>query len=202
LGRPLKTIRQRRVLLAALELFKAPQGPVLVDFSDEDAEDTGNEERESAVWACPVSFTAPAEDMSDAERLIDAFHQEVAELRNWYDAGLQKTGRTALVDFTPDGAAKLLGAYVLNGTETTAKADVPFAVALRLAAQDLKAFYFESVVARPGATPPESKTFHRWFWNETSAGRVLRAVKERCKDEPDPSLRMTGTMLLVPLDQG
>lgn len=202
LGRPMDPAFQRRVLLAALELFKAPDGPVLADFSDESAEDTGNEERESTVWACPVSFTAPAEDMSDAERLIDAFNQEVAELRNWYDAGIQKTGRTALVDFTPDDAAQLLGAYVLNGTATTAKADVPFAAALRIAAQDLKAFYFESVVARPGAIAPDSKTFNRWFWNETSAGRVLRAVKERCKNEPDLSLRMTGTMLLVPLDQG
>lgn len=140
--------------------------------------------------------------MSDAERLIDAFHREVAELRNWYDAGLKKAGRTALVDFTPDGAAQLLGAYVLSGAALTSKTDVPFAVALRLAAQDLKAFYFESVVARPGTSPPDSNTFNRWFWNETSAGRVLRAVKERCKDEPDPSLQMTGTMLLVPLDQG
>lgn len=202
LSRPLDTVLQRRVLLAALELFEAPGGPVLADFSDEGTGDTGNEDRESAVWACPVSFSAPAEDASDTEGLIDAFNQEVAELRNWHNAGLQKTGRTALVDFTPDGAAQLLSAYVLNGTATTAKADVPFAVALRLAAQDLKAFYFESVVARPAAAMPDSKTFNRWFWNETSAGRVLRAVKERCKDEPDPSLRMTGTMLLVPLDQG
>lgn len=202
LGRPLDIILQRRVLLAALELFKALKGPLLADFPDENPENTGNEEQESTVLACPISFTKPAEDMSDAEKLIDAYNEEVAELRNWYDAGLQKTGRTALVDFTPDGAAQLIGAYLLNGTATSVKADVPFAVALRLAAQDLKAFYFESIVARPGATAPDSKTFNRWFWNETSAGRVLRAVKERCKDDPDPSLRMTGRMLLVPLDQG
>lgn len=73
---------QLRVLLAALEPFKAPDGPVLADFSYESAEDSANEEREFTVWACPVSFMAPAEDMSDAERLIDALNQEVAELRN------------------------------------------------------------------------------------------------------------------------
>lgn len=202
LGRPLDTILQRRVLLAALELFKAPQGPLLEDFSDEGTGDTGNEERESAIWACPISFAVPTEDTSDTESLIDSFHQEISELRNWYDDKLRNTGRTSLVDFTPDGAAQLLGVYILNGTTTTAKTDVSFAVALRLAAQDLKAFYFESVVARPGGPPPDSKTFNRWFWNETTAGQVFRVVKERCKNEPDPSLRMTGTMLLVPMDQG
>lgn len=200
LGRPLDPALQHRVLLAVLELFKAPKGPVLADFSDEGPEDTGNEDRESTVWACPISFTAQTQDMSDPEWLIDAFNQEVAELRNWYEVGIQKTGRTTLVDFTPDGAAHLIGAYLLNGTTTSVRADVPFAVALRLAVQDLKAFYFESIVARPGATAPDSQTFNHWFWNETSAGRVLREVKEKCKDDPDPSMRMTGTWLLVPLD--
>ena len=190
------------MLLAALELFKAPDGPVLADFSDEGAEDTGNEDRESTVWACPISFPAQTEDMSDAERLIDALNQKIAELRNWDEVGIQKTGRAALVDFVRDVAAQLLGAYVLNETAATAKASVPFAAALRIAAQDLKTFYFESVVARPGAIERDSKTFNYWFCSETSAGRVLMAVKERYKDDPDPSLWMTGTRLLVPLDQG
>lgn len=202
LGRPQDADLQRRILLATLELFKEPQGPVLADFPDEDAGDTGNEEQESATWACPILFPAPAEDLSDAERLIDTFEQEVAELRNWYDDRLQKTGRTSLVDFTPDQAAQLLGSYVLDGAAKAAKADASFALSLRLAAQDLKAFYFESVIARPGASVPDSETFNRWFWNQTSAGQLLMAVKERCKDEQDASLRMTGTMLLVPMNQG
>lgn len=106
------------------------------------------------------------------------------------------------MDFVRDVAAQLLGAYVLNETAATAKSDVPFAAALRIAAQDLKTFYFESVVARPGAIAPESKTFNYWFCSETSAGRVLMAMKEECKNEPDLSLRMTARVLLVPLDQG
>jgi hypothetical protein len=79
--------------------------------------------------------------------------------------------------------------------------DIPLALALRLAAQDLKAFYFEAAIARPGSCVPGSAAFNRWFWQETAAGRILRAVKKRCLNEKDESLRLTGAMLLIPLDQ-
>ncbi|MFP4452001.1 MAG: RpiB/LacA/LacB family sugar-phosphate isomerase [Desulfobacterales bacterium] len=39
------------------------------------------------------------------------------------------------------------------------------AMALRLAAQDLKAFYFEAVISRPGARVPGSREFSDWYWN-------------------------------------
>jgi hypothetical protein len=74
-------------------------------------------------------------------------------------------------------------------------------VALRLAAHDLKAFYFEAAIARPGTALPDSATFNKWFWNETAAGQLLKDVKERCMNDADKSVRMTGAMLLVPLGQ-
>jgi hypothetical protein len=201
LGRPLDTVLQRRVLLAALDLFKAPRGPVLADFPYPGTNTTGTEDPEPALWACPVSFTAPSKDISDNKKLIAAFEQELAELMSWYDLERTETGRTSVVDFGPDAAAELLSAYVLNGTTHSSKSNLPFAVALRLAAQDLKAFYFEAIAARPGATPPNSTAFKHWFWVETVAGQVLKAVKARCLNEADKSLRMTGAMLLVPLGQ-
>lgn len=202
LGRPLDSVLQRRVLLAVLDLFKAPRGPVLADFSYPGTDTTGTEDPEPALWACPVSFKAPPTDVSDNEKLIAALEQELAELKNWYDLGRTETGRTSVVAFDPDAAVQLLSAYVLNGTTNCAKSNLPFAVALRLAAQDLKAFCFEAIAARPGATPPDSTAFNHWFWSETAAGQVLKAVKTRCLDEADKSLRMTGAMLLVPLGQG
>jgi hypothetical protein len=202
LGRPLDTVLQRRVLLAAFDLFKAPRGPVLANFTHEGTDPAGTEGPEPSVWACPVSFTAPSKDIRDNGKLIAAFEQELAELRNWYDLERTETGRTSVVDFDPDAAAELISAYVLNETTHCPKSDLPFAVALRLAAQDLKAFYFEAIAARPGAAQPDSTAFNHWFWAETAAGQVLKALKARCLDEADKSLRMTGAMLLVPLGQG
>lgn len=202
LGAPTDKDLQRRVLVAALDLLQASGGPVLADFALQETEAEAGGGPEPPAWACPVSFPAPADDMTDNEKLIDSFRQEVSELRNWYDAGPGKAGRTSLVHFGPDSGAKLLSAYVLKGAKNSGDADLPFAVALRLAAQDLKAFYFEAVTARPGAAPPDSQSFNHWFWADTAAGRVLRAARDRCGSESDKLLRMTGKMLLVPMGQG
>lgn len=202
LGAPSDKDLQRRVLLAALDLLQASEGPVLADFAFQETETEAGGGPEPPAWACPVSLRAPADDMTDNEKLIDSFSQEVSELRNWYDTGLGKTGRTSVVHFGPDSAAQLLSAYVLKGAKNSGDANLPFAVALRLAAQDLKAFYFEAVAARPGAAPPDSQSFNRWFWADTAAGRVLAAARNRCGSETDKLLRMTGKMLLVPMDQG
>jgi hypothetical protein len=48
---------------------------------------------------------------------------------------------------------------------------------------------------------PESAAFNKWFWNETAAGQMLKDVKEKCMNDADKSILMTGAMLLVPLGQ-
>lgn len=202
MGAPGDTALQRRVLLAALQLLDAPEGPILLDFSEETDESGKSTGEEPAVWACPVSFTPPPKEETDLEKLISTFRREVAQLRVWYDLGVESKGRTAVVNFEPDSALQLLSAYALNAEKKSSGTDLSFAVALRLAAQDLKACYFEAAIARPGAALPESKAFSRWFWTETAAGLVLKAIKGRCVNEADKSLRMTGTLLLVPLEQG
>jgi hypothetical protein len=202
LGDPSDKGLQRQVLVTALDLLQASEGPVLADFEHRETEAETTGDSEPAVWACPVSFAGPADDMTDNETLIHGFRQEVSELRNWYDTGLGKTGRTSVVRFDPDSASQLLSAYVLKGEKNSGDTDMSFGVALRIAAQDLKAFYFEAVTARPGAAPPDSNSFNRWFWAETAAGRVLLAARDRCGSETDQLLRMTGKMLLVPMDQG
>jgi hypothetical protein len=201
LGRPLDTALQRRVVLAALGLFKAAQGPLIADFTDEGASSNENEDLEPVVWACPVNFTPADKDEGDPEKLISALRYEVAELRSWYDLGLEKSGRTAVSNFEPDSASGLLAGYVLGDPPDIADVNLPLALALRLAAQDLKAFYFEATIARPGAALPGSNEFNRWFWNDTAAARILKAVKEKCLNEKDEALRMTGAHLLIPLEQ-
>jgi hypothetical protein len=72
---------------------------------------------------------------------------------------------------------------------------------LRLAAQDIKAFYFEAATSRPGAQTPDSKTFGKWFWNETTAGKTLQTVKEKYLESEDKELRLTAQKFLVPMPQ-
>lgn len=205
LGRPLgfpgNQELQNKVLMSALMLLEAAQGPLLADFPDTDAAPASAAGHEPAAWACPINLKTAPEGETEVERLLSAFNREVALLRPWYDLSFERRGRTALGLFDPDTASKLLASYAAGKPPQLPMADLPLASALRLAAQDLKAFYFEAVIARPGPELPGSEAFSRWFWNETAAGPILRSVKKRCMSADDQALRMTGGMLLVPLEQ-
>ncbi len=201
LGAPDHPDLQRRILLSALELLEASGGPVLEDFPDEKVEPVTEGAQESEGWACPISFAPVPDGETDIEITISAFRREVAEMRSWYDIGLERRGRTAVGNFDATSASELFIGYLLGQTPPVPDLDLPFPVALRLASQDLNAFYFEAVIAKPGATTPESDAFNRWFWQETAGGKILKAVKEQCLGESDRALRLAGTLLLVPMSQ-
>lgn len=201
LGAPNQPQFQTKVTQAALKLLEADQGPVLESFPEEAPDSAGTENEETSTWACPVSFSPPSADQSEQEEMAGALHRELAKLRPWYDLGLEKRGRTALVTFDPESAATLITDYLVRGEPSSPPNDLSPGVALRLAAQDLRAFYFEAATSRPGAQVPDSRTFNSWFWNETAAGKVLQAVKEVCLQSSDQELGMTAKMFLVPMPQ-
>jgi hypothetical protein len=125
-----------------------------------------------------VSFAPEIRQETDLERLRSAFKREVAELRPWYDLSLEKRDRTVVVEFGPESASELLGSFAVGEKPVIPQADLSIATALRLAAQDLKAFYFEAATPRPGSASPSSTEFSQWFWQETTAGRILKAIKK------------------------
>ena len=205
LGRPLGTPNepefQRKVALAALRLLEAPKGPVLESFPQEASDSADKEAEEPAAWSCPISFSPASGGRSAQEEMAETLHREVAELRPWYDLGLEKRGRTALATFEPEKAATLLTDYLVKGAPSALPDGLSPAVALRLAAQDLKSFYFEAVSFRPGAQAPDSRSFGHWFWNETAAGKALQSVKDACLQSQDQELYMTAKMFLIPMPQ-
>lgn len=205
LGRPLgipdDSAFQRRVLLAALELFGLSEGPVLVGFPDDVSEQAAYTRDSLDHLACPVSFASSSQEKTETEKLLSAFRSEVTEFRSWYDLGLAERGYSSVVYFTPDAAGKLLMDFVLGEPLKYPENISSPAAALRFAAQDLKAFYYESVLSRPDFALPDASKFNHWFWQKTAAGRILKVVREISLESNDDQLRMTGGMLLVPLDQ-
>lgn len=206
LGRPLGVpgdpAFQHRVLLAALKLFDFNEGPVLVDFPEDTPDNVPNTDGSSlADLACPVNFSTPDREETDAEKVLTAFAHEMAQFRSWYDLGLEKRDYSTVVSFSPDAAIGLLSDFVLGNPVQLPENLASPATALRFAAQDLKAVYFEAVMARPDFSMTDPSEFANWFWHKTAAGNVFRLVKEMCLSSDDQQLRMTGAMLLVPLDQ-
>ena len=189
LGRPFGTpgdaALQLRVLRMVLSLLDAPAGPVLEDFPD-DVADHG--EQEPAVLACPIRLRRRPVGSPDEELMRDV-RQEVARLRVWYDLGAERRGRTTVGVSTLeiDAAVDLLLAVFRSELPPSPVPDLPLGDALRLSADDFKAFYLEAVTAQPGPLP-SSRELNDWFWQETSGAVFLRKLQSRLAHIPAPDV--------------
>jgi hypothetical protein len=203
LGRPLGAPNdvpfQTKVLLAALKLLEASSGPELEDFP-EDAPASGDI---SAVWACPVNLSVEKANLSNTEQLREAFKREIILLRSWYDLAVKMRGRTTVgvSGLNLDVISDFVSAFLENGIPENPRRDLPLGLVLKLAVDDLKAYYFEAVTAQPGQGPPGSDRLADWFWGETVAAKVLLTVKQSCLNSNDTILKSVGARLLIPMIQ-
>jgi hypothetical protein len=194
LGEPNDAAFQTRVLSAALGLLDEKEGPVLKDFP-EDAAYMG----ESGPWACPVNLAVPQEDLSEENKLINAFKSEMNQLRNWYDLAAKKRGRTTVgvsgigLDALPDFVA----AFLSDALPENPNPAYHLGHSLNLATDDLKAFYSEAVTAQPGCagTPDQLAD---WLYGWTAAGRLLYAIRDKHSRSDDRFLRIVARALLIP----
>lgn len=197
LGAPDDAAFQRRVLDAALALFAAEAGPVLVDFPDEaPAAEPGEPDADDLV--CPVSFPPPprGREPTPAERVLD----EIARLRPWYDLVRNRTGRTTVgaSGLALEEIVGFLDGFVDGrGAVESPIPDVPLASALKLTTDDLAAFYQEAASGRPDIRGSSQRTL-RWLWTETSAARLLLRVREIGADAADEQTSYVARRLLVP----
>jgi hypothetical protein len=186
---------QTRVLRAALRLLEESRGPILVDYPEE-APASGDE---AVPWACPIPLAAPAEgDLS----LGEAFEKELARLLPWYALASERRGRTTvgLSGLEAPALGSFLRQVLEQNDPPNPKLDVPLGVVLKNAAEDLKALYGEAVTAQPGH-PPSALEVQRWFWRETRAGELLRAIAKRLSGSQDPGLALAARLLIVPYSE-
>ncbi len=176
---------QRDVLRALLATLEAESGPVLEDYPY-DAPVAADDE---GPWACPLPLPAPPPPGSPAEEFARQVLDEVAALRPWYNESC-RTRRTLAVNsgLEPEDAAELILALSRGETpDEPADARAPFPALIRFAADDLKAFAFEAVIARPSTAPPQGAELNQWLFNETAMGEALHQVRERFVDAEDPA---------------
>lgn len=175
LGRPLgvpgDAAFQHRVLRAALALFDATAGPVLADYPEDAPVLTASD----AAWVCPIPAPRPPERPDSPGPAA------------------------ALLLMALDDPARVAAAMSGEPPDEAVPASQA-AQAIRLAAEDLKAWYQEAAMARPGVQPSGLRLAD-WFFGETIAGHVVLALRNRCKAADDPAIKLLGTSLLVPRGQ-
>ena len=181
LGNPNDPPFQREVLAATLDLFRATSGPVLAEFP-EDGE---------APARLLQATAARAESTGDVD--ADAA-DELTAMRGYYERWVDNHDGRTLVGLTgvPQrrwrGLIKYLQSYAAG--DAPAYEEIPADVAeprfIRLAADDLKAFYME---ARMCQRPDQrDNDVQQWFWTETAAGTLLAQIAERMNAAGDDAL--------------
>ncbi|MFI5001868.1 MAG: hypothetical protein ACHQK9_18460 [Reyranellales bacterium] len=180
LGRPLGIPDdpgfQRRVVHTALDLLARTDGPLIADYPEhviEEADFTG--------WACPISL-APAQ--------TNTLAAEIDRLAVWYDRAVAAHGRTTVgVSGLDMPAAGTLLADALAGP-------LPAAQPLKLAIDDLKAYYLEAASAFPDPGPPKARK--AWFWDETKLAKTLLVLQPKLAASADPQHKLLAGLTMIP----
>ena len=67
------------------------------------------------------------------------------------------------------------------------------------ACDDLKAYYYEAMLAQPGG--PSSLDLDEWFFGQTTAGSVFFGVQKVLLDNDDEIIQFVGKERLIPRNQ-
>ncbi len=182
LGKPGDAVFQTDVILAALDLLRRAEGPVLEDYP----RDAPPIEAESAA-ACPVSFARDAvEDDSWKTRLS----REINQLKPWYELSRRRRGGRTLVglsDQSPEQNIQILAEHLDGGVLPT---DFTW---LKRAIEDIKAYYIEAMTAQPGDY--DSGALQAQFWRETCFGAAILAFYRQFQNSEDDQLKLIARIL-------
>ena len=112
-----------------------------------------SDEDTMAGMVCPIDLptlpdaTAPTSDMGQA------LLKEIHTLAPWYDLAVRTRGRTTVgpSGLTVEEAATFFAAFLEDQTEPSPRDDLPKGRVLKLAYEDIKAYYGEAITAQPGS---------------------------------------------------
>lgn len=190
---------QRRVLSAALRLLDRCDGPLIEDFPETAPDAPKDTPDDQQHWVCPVNFSGAKVEPGSPEAYKQRLHQEIALLRPWYEESVQRQkGRRldGLTTLSPEQIADHLVSYLHDQGIPSFVADEPMARAIKLCADDLKHYYYQAALARPGRAT--GIAVDNWFFGDTAAGRLHIELRRLLKNMVDPALRRVGEMNLVP----
>lgn len=192
-GSPDDAALQQQVLGAALALGQRMDVPAVEWFS---APAPRVPVEDAAPWSCPVSFAPAALATEDADGIAVVL-SEIMLLRPWHDRNAERRGASAVgaSGMALEAAVRWLGCFLRGEPPTSPTEGLTVADAFKLAAEDLKLYYQEAAAALPGGSSHE---VGNWFWDATSAGRLIRRLALHLTQTEDPKLRAFATFTLVP----
>lgn len=171
---------------------------MLEDFPDDEPAATAAE----VPLACPISFADDVDALDTESELLNAFRAEAEGLRDWYEEAVRRRGRTTAnsTGLAPAAVVDFVAAFARGEEPANPVPAVPLGMALKMATEDLKAYYNESVTGQPGRAT-DVISLEEWFWNETAAARVLGEIRKHCLAREGAMFQQLGHTWLVPRRQ-
>lgn len=124
-------------------------------------------------------------------------------LTSWYEEAVRAQGRSGfgISGKTPDEIARFLAGFVVDPAETEPPyADEAIGTGFKRMADDLRYYYIQAAIARPGAQISDIEVGN-WLWGETTLSQVLVAIRDYAMDCAEPSLARLAPTAMVPNHQ-
>lgn len=202
-GAPGDAELQHQVLLALLHLFESRRGPVLELFPDQG--EGASAHGQATPWSCPLPLPDDQRggDSEQAGSLELAVQAELRALLPWYEHAAAERQRTTVgaSGIEIPSLVSFIAEFLAPPLPDSPNEALSLPLALKAAVEDLKQVYLEAVSARPAASATNHRQLNDWFWRETRAAELLRAVAKAAHGTGDQTLDIVAGMLLVPAAQ-
>ena len=195
LGEPNDRDFQRRVLKQALGLLERKDGPTISeDFPDDPPGWT-----EFPGWQAPCALPAHG-PLDSSSALRDAVAKEIAALAPDWARARETLGRTTVGNShqEPEAWPQFMTAFLDGETPSgpTPLLEKP-ALALRFVVDDIKAYYYECAMS--DGKGPASRQVDSWFWHETAAADLLRALRLTGMESDHNAFKTVSGRFFVPV---
>lgn len=193
IGEPEDVAFQRRVLMQALRLLERADGPVIL----EDFPDDPPGWFDTPGWRPPFNLPPKAQPSSPDE-WEKAFAAELALVRPYWENAKARFGRTTvgLSAQPPQAWPQFTAAFLRGELLEGPRPYMSPTLALRYMVDDIKAVYTEA--AQSAGPAPASRQVDAWFWGETVAGGLLRALRTMAMASENNALKTVGSRYFVP----
>ena len=198
LGRPFgganKPEFQRKVLLTALKLLERTDGPILENFN-ENVPISPDEIDAQEGWSCPVNLPNPV----STDNFTSGIMNEISLLQPWYDHSLKEMkGRKldGLTSLNKDQIVKFLVDWTNDHNIKSRIEGESIIRALKLAADDLRHFYYQAAMGKPGIR--SDLEMGDWFYGQTTAGLLFIEIRKIMMESDDEITKMAGRTNYVP----
>jgi hypothetical protein len=183
---------QKRVLRAALSMLVEGGRPVrIIDFPDEDPR-----ARPDPAWRPPFVLGAVASGSAEAH--ASRLEAEIPLLQGAHQRWVEQHGRSTvgLSGLAIGDCARYVADWLCGKAPPSPRDGFSAPLILRFAVDDLKAYVLEAAGA--GTAKPSSGQLTDWFWNETTTGAALHALREVLQGQQDERLRLIVSNFVVP----